>query len=148
MTGYCYRIELRKNFGLYILNSFSPLPMIYNTFRPQSEDKLHRIDFIYNSFGENADCRHQNFKTFLAVQYNAIETPSINKYTNRKVINLLNYMNLLFPLIWILDIYFVIDEITIGFQCMHDDTRCMTYKNEGYGFQCDALCQDGFFYQF
>ena len=44
---------------------------------------------------------------------------------------------------------FSIDEMTMGFQGHHIDIdkRRITYKNEGDGFQCDALCQEGFTYQ-
>ena len=33
------------------------------------------------------------------------------------------------------------------FQGKHVDKRRITYKNEGDGFQADALCQDGLRYQ-
>ena len=36
------------------------------------------------------------------------------------------------------------DEQTIGFQGRHDDKLQITYKAEGDGFQCDALCEKGF----
>ena len=44
---------------------------------------------------------------------------------------------------------FSIDEMTMGFQGHHIDIdkRRITYKNKGDGFQCDALCQEGFTYQ-
>ena len=57
-------------------------------------------------------------------------------------------MNYLFPLIWVLGVCFVIDEMTIGFQGMHAGKRRITYKAEGSVFQCDALCDNGFCYQF
>ena len=57
-------------------------------------------------------------------------------------------MNFLFPLIWLLGACFAIDEIKIGFQGMHADNRRVTYKAEGDGFQLDALCEDGFCFQF
>jgi hypothetical protein len=40
-----------------------------------------------------------------------------------------------------------VDEMTIGFQGSHKDKRRITYKAEGDGFQCDALCQEGYCYQ-
>ena len=57
-------------------------------------------------------------------------------------------MNYLFPLIWLLGACFAIDEMKIGFQGMHADKKRITYKAEGYGFQVDAICEDGFCFQF
>lgn len=37
--------------------------------------------------------------------------------------------------------------MTMKFQGKHVDKRKITYKNEGGGFQADALCQDDFTYQ-
>ena len=57
-------------------------------------------------------------------------------------------MNHFFPLIWLLGACFTIDEMTIGFQGMHVDKKSITYKAKGGGFQVDALCEDGFCFQF
>ena len=56
-------------------------------------------------------------------------------------------MNFLFKMIWLLGVAFSIDEMTIGFQGHHADKLRITYKNEGDGFQADALCQEGFTFQ-
>ena len=40
------------------------------------------------------------------------------------------------------------DEQTIGFQGHHSDKLHITYKAEGDGFQCDALCKSGFMWMF
>ena len=40
------------------------------------------------------------------------------------------------------------DEQTIGFQGHHTDKRRITYKNEGDGFQADALCEAGYTWTF
>ena len=61
---------------------------------------------------------------------------------------LVQWVNYLFPLIWLLGVFFAIDEMTIGFQGMHVDKKRITYKTEGDGFQVDALCEYGFFFQF
>ena len=57
-------------------------------------------------------------------------------------------MNYIFPTAWLLGIALSIDEMTMGFQGRHVDKRRITYKTEGDGFQCDALAQQGYCYQF
>ena len=57
-------------------------------------------------------------------------------------------MNFIFPVMWLLGKAFSIDEMMMGFQWKHHvDKRCITYKNEGDGFQGNALFGDGFTYQ-
>ena len=41
-----------------------------------------------------------------------------------------------------------IDEQTIGCQGRHPDILRINYKREGDGFQCDAICSDGYTYSF
>ena len=40
------------------------------------------------------------------------------------------------------------DEQTLGFQGRHADKLQITYKAEGDGFQCDALCDSGYTWTF
>eukprot|EP00978_Attheya_sp_CCMP212_P005814 scaffold12969_cov65-Attheya_sp.AAC.6 len=37
-----------------------------------------------------------------------------------------------------------IDEQTLGFQGQDEDKLRITYKKVGDGFQCDAICEDGY----
>jgi hypothetical protein len=57
-------------------------------------------------------------------------------------------MNSVNPSAWLLGRNNAVDEQTVGFQGRHADKLRITYKKEGYGFQCDALCDDGFTYAF
>lgn len=41
-----------------------------------------------------------------------------------------------------------IDEQTLGFQGQHQSKLRITYKHIGDGFQCDALCNDGYTFAF
>ena len=99
-------------------------------------------------FGPNSKRRHFHFKTFLEIQDPVISTPSRKKYPNWKVRPLFQWMNYLFPLIWLLGACFAIDEMTIGFQGMHADKKRITYKSERDGVQAYALCEDRFCFQF
>ena len=140
--------EIRSHLGLYILNGLSPSPRVEYKFRPQSVDEVHGNDFVSRSFGARAELRHRQFKAFFAVQNPAIETPCRKRYPNWKIRPLLLWMNLIFPLAWLLGKKFSVDEQTIGFQGNHKDKKRITYKAEGDGFQADALCEDGFTFQF
>ena len=41
----------------------------------------------------------------------------------------------IFPLVWMVGLFFAVDKMTIGFQGMHKDKIHITYKNEGDVFQ-------------
>ena len=70
------------------------------------------------------------------------------KNPNWKVKPLLEWMNIIFKLVWLLGSSFSIDKMTMGFQGMHADKKRIMYKNKGDGFQCNAFCQTGYTYQF
>lgn len=139
--------EIRQHLGLYILNGLCPSPRIELKFKPQREDELHGNDFVYQAFGDGAWRRHRHFKCFFATQNPAIETPSKKKYPNWKVRPLIQWLNFINPKLWRLGKSFSVDEMTIGFQGKHADKLTIKYKRVGDGFQCDALCQDGYCYQ-
>ena len=88
------------------------------------------------------------FKAFLSIQNPLFDPPSREKYPNWKIRPLLAWMNFIFPTAWLLGIKVAIDKMTMGFQGMHIDKRRITYKEEGDGFQADALADEGYCYQF
>jgi len=57
-------------------------------------------------------------------------------------------MNFIVLQVWKLGQKFSIDEMKIGFQGKHADKRRITYKRAGDDFQCNALCENGFIFQF
>lgn len=152
--GSCYRDfvdyttpEIRQHVGIYLLNGLCTSPSVEKKFKPQHVDKIHGNDFVYRSFGANAERRHRHFKAFFACQDPRITPPNRDKEPNWKVRPLLTWMNYIFPSLWLLACAFSVDEMTMGFKGHHKDKLRITYKNEGDGFQSDALCQDGFTYQ-
>ncbi len=49
---------------------------------------------------------------------------------------------------WVPVIFFAIDEQTIGFQGQSGMTLGIFYKQEGDGFQCDAVCDSSYTFSF
>ena len=48
---------------------------------------------------------------------------------------------------WDLDKTIAVDEMTMWFKGRHHDKLIITYNSEGYEFQADVLCDDGYCYQ-
>ena len=139
--------EIRQHLGLYILQGFAPSPRIEMKLYPQRVDKFNGNDFMYRSFGENAERRFRHFKAFFACQDPAIDPPSRKTFPNWKVRPMIEWMNIIGPKIVKLGCCISIDEMTMRFKGRHKDKRRITYKAEGDGFQADALCQEGYTYQ-
>ncbi len=49
---------------------------------------------------------------------------------------------------WVPGIFVTIDEQTIGFQGQSGMKLRISYKQEGDGFQCDAVCDSGYAFSF
>ena len=143
--GLCYRDfkdfstnEIRKGFGLYVLQGLCPLPRFELKFRSQQQDKVHGNDFVYRSFGRGAERRHRHFKAYLSCQDPRITTPCGYKEPNWKLRSLLTWMNFILPTVSLLACAFSVDEMTMGFKGQYKDKNRITYKSEGGGFQSDA----------
>ena len=139
--------EICQHVGLYIFHGLVPSPQLADKFKSQTEDIFHGKDFIKISFDSNLERRHKIFKEFFSMQDPSIHTPSRDAFPYWKVRPLLKWMNFLFFLVWALEIEFLIDKMTMCFKGKHHDKRRITYKQEGDGFQDDALCNAGFTYQ-
>ena len=116
----------------------------------QMKDPVHGKDFVHQSFkGKiNMHRRHRHFKAFFSCQDPMMEPPPRDKYPNWKIQPLFLWMNYIFPKMWLLGVDISVDEMTMRFKGKHVDKLRITYKKEGDGFQCDALCQDGYCYSF
>jgi len=137
--------ELRQHIGLYVLNGLSPSPSIELKFN--KEDNANFNMFCFEHFGSNAVRRHRQFKAFLGCQDPRKPTPLIQHSSPLfKVLSVVKWIRKLGPLSWQCGVDLALDEQTIGFQGHHADKQRITYKKEGDGFQCDALCDDGYTY--
>ena len=65
-----------------------------------------------------------------------------------KVQRLLDELNENASNMWIPRKWLSIDEQTLGFQGRSGIKLCISYKKEGDGFQCDAICDEGYTFSF
>ena len=86
---------------------------------------------------------------FFAVQDPAVKcTKKQEEDPNWKVKVFLKHILRVSKEAWKCGKFISVDEQTIKFQGRHPDKLRITYKNEGGGFQCDALCSNGYTYSF
>ena len=88
------------------------------------------------------------WKRFFCFQNPALLSPPREKDPNWKLREFLLHILAGSVAAWSYGMAISIDKQTIGFQRQHGDKLCITYKREGDGFQCDALCNDGYIYSF
>jgi len=136
--------EVMKHFGVYMLNGLNPAPQINKKFKSQHEDPVNGSNMCNEAFGPNAEGRHVDFKRFLSLVDPLIPVPAKDKDPNYKINPLIKQLvhvskKAMTPGKWI-----SVDEQTISFKGRHKDKLRITYKKEGDGFQCDALCADGY----
>ena len=115
--------EIQQHIGLYVFQGLCPSPRIELKFNPQHRDKIHGNDFVYRSFGANAERRHRHFKAFFSCQDPRKDPPPRDQHPNWKVRPLLAWMNFIFPVIWLLAVAFSVDEMTMGFKGQHKDKK-------------------------
>jgi hypothetical protein len=141
--------DIEKHLALYFVNGLNPSPQVEMKICHQNDDPIQGSDLCYNSLGGSAGIkRHKHFKAFFCIQDPLRATPSKSTRPNHKVDNLLRHMQQISMQAWDLGPDIAIDEQTIGFQGRHKDKLRITYKNEGDGFQCDAVCDSGFTFTF
>jgi len=141
-------IEIRQFIALYILQGLSPSPQIKMKFNPQAVDKINGNDMCSRIFGRDASRRHKMFKHLFTIQNPLKHIPSRKSHPNFKVDPFLLWIQAVSMDAYQVGKFISIDEQTIGFKGMHADKLRISYKKEGDGFQCDALCCNGYTYSF
>ena len=140
--------EIEKNLAIYIIQGLNPSPQLEMKFVMQESDPIQGNDLIYNSFAPKCVRKLKHFKAFFSVCNPLVPTPSKKSHPNFKVDNFLRHIDTSSREGWLLGENVSIDEQTIGFQGRHADKQRITYKKEGDGFQCDAVCDSGFTFSF
>ena len=140
--------EVQKHLGIYIFNGLSPSPQVTMKFNTQEKDPVNGNDFVASAFGVNAVRRHKEFKAFFACADPLLPTPSRKTHPNWKVQKFFKWAMYISKKCVVIGKQISCDEQTIGFQGRHPDVLRISYKKEGDGFQCDAICADGYTYCF
>mgnify|MGYP000036765968 CR=1 FL=1 len=138
--------EMRQHLGLYVMNGLSPSPSLEKKFEP--EDKANYNAFVSENINRtgNPKRRLRQFKAFFGCQDPMKPVPNRAASLLFKVLSIIKWIRKVGPLSWECGMHLGLDEQMIGFQGHHINKLRITYKREGDGFQCDALCDDGFTY--
>ena len=134
--------------AIYIIQGLNPSPQLEMKFATQLEDPIQGNDLIASIFGSAGVKRQKHFKAFFSVCDPLVPTPSQKTHPNFKIDDFLRHIDCVSREGWILGENVLGDKQTIGFQGKHVDKQRITYKAEGDGFQCDALCDSGYTFTF
>jgi len=137
--------ELRQFLGLYVINGISPSPGLERKFNA-ADNANYNAYVTHHLGGKNATKRLRQFRAFFSCQDPLKPTPSRTDSPLFKVLSVLKWIRAVGPMSWECGVHLGLDEQTMGFQGHHIDKMRITYKAEGDGFQCDALCDNGFTY--
>jgi hypothetical protein len=142
-------LDVEKHLALYFVNGLNPSPQVEMKMSHPVDDPIQGSEMCHtNMDGAAGVARHKEFKAFFCIQDPLKATPSRSSRPNHKVDPLLRHIQKVSMEAWQLGPDIAIDEQTIGFQGRHKDKLRITYKNEGDGFQCDAVCDSGYTYTF
>jgi hypothetical protein len=142
--------EFYKFIGLLTANGLNPQSNFESWFTSShhSNRPLYASSFVSGVFDRKVHgvkisglCRWQHFRRFLTLS-NSHLNPSAEQKKNPmwKVQSLFDELNYHARKMWIPGKWVAIDEQTIGFKGKLGMKLRISYKCEGDGFQCDALC--------
>jgi len=140
--------ETMRHIGLYMLNGLCFSPQVETKFDSQERNQTNSNDMCNRVFGTYARRRHKEFKAFLAIQDPVKPVPPRKTHPNWKVQPLPKHAVMVSKAAIVLGKGLALDEETIVCKGRHPDILRITYKKEGGGFQCDALCSDGYTFSF
>ena len=151
-------LEFYKMFGVLFANGLSPKPQFDLWFSPLSKEPLLGSDMMTNALRRRnratgtticALRRWRHFRRYLTfADYR--ENPKEKQKADPlwKVERLLQHLNKRCRDMWVPGKWLAIDEQTLGFQGASGMKLRISYKREGDGFQCDAICDAGYTFSF
>ena len=149
--------EMYRFLGLLFANGLSPKPDITKWFEICGEDPLLGSDFIAPLMNKKLPRsgvvpgirRWKHFRRFLCFyDFQMVTRQSVEADPLWKVRLLLKTLNKQSMAMWIPGKHVSVDEQTIAFKGKSSMKLRISYKKEGDGFQCDALCDRGYTFAF
>lgn len=152
------REELYKFIGLLFANGLSPKPQFEYWFEGTEREPLFGNDKYSKAMDKHdrttgrrtsGKRRYKMFRRYFTMA-DYRDNPKQKQQENPlwKVQELLDELNKQAKDMWLPGKWVAIDEQTIGFQGASSMKIRISYKREGDGFQCDALCDRGYTYSF
>ena len=150
--------EMYKMFGVLFTNGLSPKPQFEYWFCSEDREPLLGSNLISHALRKRnsatgktikAARRWMHFRRYFTVaDYH--DSPKDKQRVNPlwKVQELLDELNNQAKDMWVPGKFVAIDEQTIGFQGASGMKLRISYKREGDGFQCDAVCDAGYTFSF
>jgi hypothetical protein len=150
--------EVYKMIGVLFANGLTPKPQFDFWFCTQEEEPLFGSNMISKALARKnsatgntikASRRWEHFRRYFTMQ-DYRENPREQQRKNPlwKVQRLIDELNKQAKDMWVPGIFVAIDEQTIGFQGQSGMKLRISYKREGDGFQCDAICDSGYTFSF
>mgnify|MGYP003894362215 CR=1 FL=1 len=149
--------EMYKMIGLLFANGLSPKPTIEQWFLTTYNNRLFGNNYVSTAMdkvlprGERVS-GHQRWKHFrrFFCCYDFRVNPKVEAAKNPlwKIQPLLDELNTQARKMWTTGRWISIDEQTLGFKGKHSMKLRISYKREGDGFQCDAVCESGYTFAF
>jgi hypothetical protein len=149
--------ELYRFIGIMFANGLNPRPIFDTWFTPMVNRPLFGSSFVANGVFDrivhgrkvSGLRRWRHLRRFLTLSDYRLN-PAVEQRRNPmwKVQSLLDELNCCARKHWIPGKWVAIDEQTIGFKGRSGMKLRISYKREGDGFQCDALCDEGYTFFF
>ena len=99
---------------------------------------------IADTLGPNAEVGHRQFKKYLTLNDPRAIPPPRKDDSNYKVNPIIKQMVHTSKKAMNMGQNIIVDEQMMGFKGAHADVIRITFKNEGDGFRCEAVCADGY----
>ena len=142
------RSRLLRNMSILMRHGLRPSPQFKSSFQPES-GFVHGDNRLEQIFKEYGWLEWQCFRSFFHIADPTNQHRNAQHGGYYKLEPLLSDMRLKMEAYWNLGKSFSVDEMTVGFQGRCRFKQRITFKTEGDGFQCDALCDDtGYTYSF